>query len=75
MYRVKPFDWPCTKTEVKLPRDFKYNLGKGMWERERFGRADSDVVREEICQKIRITVVKSTKIEMKCGVVIIYFKN
>lgn len=46
-----------------------------MWERERFGRADSDVVGEEICQKIRITVVKSTKIEMKCAVVIIYFKN
>lgn len=46
-----------------------------MWWRERLGRTNYDMVGEEICQEIRRTVVKSTKIEMKYGVVIIYFKN
>ena len=33
------------------------------------------MVGEEVFQEIRITIVKSIKIEMKCELVIIYFKN
>lgn len=47
-----------------------------IWEKGYGGRRiGCGMVGEEVFQEIRITIVKSIKIEMKCEVVIIYFKN
>lgn len=61
--------WGFTPTAVKTCQGNWNRIGgKGCDRGKGLGELTTyDMVGEEICQDIRIMVVKSTKIEMKCG--------